>query len=118
MATATCFRCGEAKDDPLIKCPACEVTPGNDPERALSLALSELLATPAQLGQYAREIVSSRRPSVPLERIEAARQALVDPNLPNILGRHFATRKPEFSPPQTYNPRRLARLLPQTRQSA
>lgn len=99
MATATCFRCGEAKDGPLIKCPACEVTPGNDPERALSLALSELLATPAQLGQYAREIVSSRRPSVPLERIQAARQALADPNLPNILGRYFATTKPECSPP-------------------
>ena len=107
MATAICLRCGEAKDNPLAECPACEVTPDNDPERALSLALSELLATPAQLGQYAREIGSSRRPSVPLERLQAAKRALADPNLPNILRKHFATKEPECSP-QDASPQKVS----------
>jgi hypothetical protein len=86
MGMAICFKCGSAKFGALIACRSCKVAPRTNSAYAVSLALSDFLASKDELARYGLEIRNSSKLSVPREALTKALDALKDPQVLKMLG--------------------------------
>lgn len=86
MTMAVCLWCGGFKSGGLSLCPSCNRRPRNEPDAALSLALSDDLAPKAALAKFAHEIRRNEKPSVPAGILRQAQEAIKDPQLRALAG--------------------------------
>ncbi len=85
MTKAVCFKCGSEKQGPLGVCQSCGTVPEGVNERAVSLVLSELLSSKAQLLHRENEITKNLKLSISEALLAQANEALKDPQLLAIL---------------------------------
>lgn len=85
MGMAVCFACGSQKLGALLTCKTCGRTPRTASELAMSLALSEHLASRTQLQKHSHELRNQLTLTVQPAALAQAHSALKDPQLMAML---------------------------------
>lgn len=85
MVTAICFKCGFTKYGVMNACGYCNVAPHANSECAVSLALSDHLASQVQLKKYSYELRGGLKLSVPREVLLRALEMLRNPQFKVML---------------------------------
>lgn len=88
MIASICFKCGMEKPEPLLACGSCRALPQTNSECAVSLALSNTLASQAQLSTFRCELRDSLKVSVPRDMLITALGMLKTPKFVVQIGRN------------------------------